>query len=84
MQVSTHHGPTSKPTPAAPVFISWSRTGNSRNSNRHDESTPDATPSPVPIAAKGTKGEAGPATTILEGAVHLVLFFVYIVLIFSP
>jgi Ca2+:H+ antiporter len=26
----------------------------------------------------------GPPTTILEGAVHLVLFFVYIVLIFSP
>ena len=26
----------------------------------------------------------GPPTTILEGAVHLVLFFVYVVLIFSP
>jgi Ca2+:H+ antiporter len=26
----------------------------------------------------------GPPTTILEGAGHLVLFFVYIVLIFSP
>jgi len=27
---------------------------------------------------------SGPRTTILEGAVHLVVFFVYIVLIFSP
>jgi Ca2+:H+ antiporter len=27
---------------------------------------------------------SGPRTTVLEGAVHLVLFFVYIVLIFSP
>jgi Ca2+:H+ antiporter len=26
----------------------------------------------------------GPRATVLEGAVHLVLFFVYIVLIFSP
>jgi Ca2+:H+ antiporter len=26
----------------------------------------------------------GPRTTVLEGAVHLVLFFVYVVLIFSP
>lgn len=27
---------------------------------------------------------SGPRTTVLEGAVHLVLFFVYLVLIFSP
>ncbi|HKH20488.1 MAG TPA: calcium:proton antiporter, partial [Gammaproteobacteria bacterium] len=27
---------------------------------------------------------SGSRTTVLEGAVHLVLFFVYIVLIFSP
>jgi Ca2+:H+ antiporter len=27
---------------------------------------------------------SGPRTTVLEGAVHLVLFFVYVVLIFSP
>jgi Ca2+:H+ antiporter len=27
---------------------------------------------------------SGPRTTVLEGAVHLVVFFVYIVLIFSP
>lgn len=26
----------------------------------------------------------GPRTTVLEGAVHLVMFFVYLVLIFSP
>jgi Ca2+:H+ antiporter len=27
---------------------------------------------------------SGPRTTVLEGAVHLVVFLVYIVLIFSP
>jgi Ca2+:H+ antiporter len=27
---------------------------------------------------------SGPRTTVLEGSVHLVLFLVYIVLIFSP
>jgi Ca2+:H+ antiporter len=26
----------------------------------------------------------GPRTTVLEGAVHLVVFLVYVVLIFSP
>ena len=26
----------------------------------------------------------GPKTTVLEGAVHLLVFFVYIVLVFSP
>jgi Ca2+:H+ antiporter len=27
---------------------------------------------------------SGPRTTVLEGAVHLLVFFVYIVLVFSP
>jgi Ca2+:H+ antiporter len=27
---------------------------------------------------------SGPRTTVLEGTVHLVVFFVYIILIFSP
>lgn len=27
---------------------------------------------------------SGPRTTVLEGAVHLLVFFVYVVLIFSP
>jgi Ca2+:H+ antiporter len=27
---------------------------------------------------------SGPRTTVLEGGVHLLVFFVYIVLVFSP
>jgi Ca2+:H+ antiporter len=27
---------------------------------------------------------SGPRTTVLEGSVHLVVFFVYVVLLFSP